>query len=103
MFVNTGISFDIAGALNKKIGKGMTFRFIVDNLFDTKPPFPVPADGGVGHLLHWHPRSLFQGRCLDASSNSQGLKCRAAPLGAALFLYPSGIYDGTMMVGGRVG
>jgi outer membrane receptor protein involved in Fe transport len=46
MFVNTGISFDIAGALNKKIGKGMTFRLIVDNLFDTKPPFPVPADGG---------------------------------------------------------
>jgi outer membrane receptor protein involved in Fe transport len=46
MFVNTGISFDIAGTLNRKIGKGMTFRFIVDNLFDTKPPFPVPAFGG---------------------------------------------------------
>ena len=46
MFVNTGISFDVAGALNRKIGKGMTFRFIVDNVFDTKPPHPVPAFGG---------------------------------------------------------
>jgi outer membrane receptor protein involved in Fe transport len=46
MFVNTGISFDVA-ALNRKIGKGMTFRFIVDNVFDTKPPFPVPAFGGA--------------------------------------------------------
>ena len=45
MFVNTGISFDVA-SLNRKIGKGMTFRFIVDNVFDTKPPFPVPAFGG---------------------------------------------------------
>lgn len=46
MFVNSGISFDIAGALNKKIGKGMTFRFMVDNVFNTKPPSPVPAFGG---------------------------------------------------------
>ncbi len=46
MFVNSGISFDVAGALNKNIGKGMTFRFMVDNVFDTKPPFPVPAFGG---------------------------------------------------------
>jgi hypothetical protein len=54
VFVNTGISFDIdntggsgKGLLGKMMGKGMTFRFIVDNLFDTKPPFPVPAFGGV--------------------------------------------------------
>jgi iron complex outermembrane receptor protein len=45
MFVNTGISFDVA-SLNRKYGKGMTFRFIVDNVFDTKPPSPVPAFGG---------------------------------------------------------
>ena len=24
----------------------MTFRLVVDNIFDTKPPFPVPAFGG---------------------------------------------------------
>ena len=53
VFVNTGISFDIDNSgpglplLGKTVGKGMTFRFIVDNLFDTKPPFPVPAFGGV--------------------------------------------------------
>jgi len=48
LFVNTGISFDIDNAAGRKtLGKGMTFRFIVDNLFDTKPPFPVPAFGGV--------------------------------------------------------
>ena len=46
MFVNTGINFNIAGALNRNIGKGMTLRFVVDNVFDTKPPFPVPAFGG---------------------------------------------------------
>jgi len=39
MFVNTGMSFDI--------NKRFTFRFIVDNLFDTKPPFPSPAGGGT--------------------------------------------------------
>lgn len=39
VFVNAGASFDIA--------KRMTFRLVVDNLFDTKPPFPVPAFGGV--------------------------------------------------------
>ena len=39
VFVNTGMSFDI--------NKRMTFRLIVDNLFDTKPPFPSPAGGGV--------------------------------------------------------
>lgn len=48
LFVNTGISFDInKGGSGKTLGKGMTFRFIVDNVFDTKPPFPVPAFGGV--------------------------------------------------------
>jgi outer membrane receptor protein involved in Fe transport len=46
MFVNTGISFDIPGSIHKNIGKGMTFRVMVDNLFDTKPPSPVPAFGG---------------------------------------------------------
>ena len=38
-FVNTGISFDVA--------KRMTFRVVVDNIFDTKPPYPSPAGGGV--------------------------------------------------------
>jgi outer membrane receptor protein involved in Fe transport len=39
VFVDSGISFDV--------GKRMTFRFLVDNVFDKKPPFPVPANGGV--------------------------------------------------------
>jgi outer membrane receptor protein involved in Fe transport len=39
VFVNTGISFDV----NKKFG----FRFVVDNVFDTRPPFPAPAVGGT--------------------------------------------------------
>jgi outer membrane receptor protein involved in Fe transport len=47
VFVNAGISFDINNALGRGFGKGMTFRFMVDNLFNTKPPYPVPADGGV--------------------------------------------------------
>jgi outer membrane receptor protein involved in Fe transport len=47
VFVNTGISWDINNVAGRSIGKGMTFRFIVDNLFNTKPPFPVPAFGGV--------------------------------------------------------
>ena len=38
-FVNSGISFDI--------GKQMTFRLVVDNVFDTKPPYPSPANGGA--------------------------------------------------------
>src|SRR6185369_10473114 len=44
LFVNGGVSFNI----DKRAGpaKGMTFRFVVDNIFDTKPPFPVPAAGG---------------------------------------------------------
>jgi iron complex outermembrane recepter protein len=44
MFVNGGVSYD----LNKPngIAKGMTFRLVVDNIFNTKPPFPVPAFGG---------------------------------------------------------
>ena len=48
LFVNGGVSFDITNHEGgKSIGKGMTFRFIVDNVFNTKPPFPVPAFGGV--------------------------------------------------------
>jgi len=39
VFVDSGISFDV--------GKIATLRFLVDNVFDTKPPFPVPANGGV--------------------------------------------------------
>ena len=39
VFVNSGMSFDI--------NKRFTFRFIVDNVFDTKPPFPSPAGGGT--------------------------------------------------------
>jgi len=44
LFVNGGVSFTV----DKPAGpaKGMTFRFVVDNIFDTKPPFPVPAFGG---------------------------------------------------------
>lgn len=38
-FVNSGISFDVA--------KRMTFRFMVDNVLNTKPPFPSPAGGGA--------------------------------------------------------
>jgi outer membrane receptor protein involved in Fe transport len=38
-FVNTGVSWDIAHRV--------TARFMVDNLFNTRPPYPVPADGGV--------------------------------------------------------
>jgi iron complex outermembrane recepter protein len=54
LFVDTGISFDIdsegrgvplPGGL--RLGRGMTFRFIVDNVFNTDPPYPVPAFGGV--------------------------------------------------------
>jgi outer membrane receptor protein involved in Fe transport len=45
--VNTGFSWDISNVAGRSIGKGMTFRVIVDNLFNTKPPFPVPAFGGV--------------------------------------------------------
>jgi outer membrane receptor protein involved in Fe transport len=37
-FINSGVSYDI--------GKRMTFRFVVDNILDTKPPFPSPANGG---------------------------------------------------------
>jgi outer membrane receptor protein involved in Fe transport len=47
VFVNTGFSWDISNVAGRSIGKGMTFRFIIDNLFDTKPPFPAPAFGGV--------------------------------------------------------
>lgn len=39
IFVNAGINFDVA----KRFG----LRFVVDNLFDTKPPYPSPAGGGT--------------------------------------------------------
>ena len=39
VFVDSGISFDV--------GKLATLRFLVDNVFDAKPPYPVPANGGV--------------------------------------------------------
>ncbi len=38
VFVNTGVAFNI----NDRMG----FRLVVDNIFNTKPPFPVPAFGG---------------------------------------------------------
>jgi outer membrane receptor protein involved in Fe transport len=44
LFVNGGVSFTVDKPAG--IAKGMTFRFVVDNIFDTKPPFPVPAAGG---------------------------------------------------------
>jgi iron complex outermembrane recepter protein len=48
VFVNSGISFDIANhSGGKGLGKGVTFRFMVDNVFNTKPPYPSPAGGGV--------------------------------------------------------
>ncbi|RST30843.1 hypothetical protein HMF7854_08320 [Sphingomonas ginkgonis] len=37
-FVNSGFSVDAA--------RNMTFRFIVDNVLNTKPPYPSPAGGG---------------------------------------------------------
>jgi iron complex outermembrane receptor protein len=37
--VNAGITFNV--------NDQMRFRFIVDNLFEERPPFPVPAAGGV--------------------------------------------------------
>ncbi|MGZ2411220.1 iron complex outermembrane recepter protein [Sphingomonas sp. F9_3S_D5_B_2] len=39
VYVNTGVSYDI--------GKRMTLRFLVDNLFDKGAPAYVPAGGGV--------------------------------------------------------
>jgi outer membrane receptor protein involved in Fe transport len=38
-FVNAGVSWQIAHRV--------TARFMVDNLLNTRPPYPVPADGGV--------------------------------------------------------
>ncbi len=38
-FVNMGVSYDI--------GKKFGLRLIMDNVFDTKPPFPSPAGGGT--------------------------------------------------------
>ena len=38
-FVNAGVNYDI--------GKKFGVRFVVDNLFDVKPPFPSPAGGGT--------------------------------------------------------
>jgi iron complex outermembrane recepter protein len=46
-FVNAGLSFDINNAVGRGIGKGMTFRLVVDNVFDTTPDFPFPAGGGT--------------------------------------------------------
>jgi iron complex outermembrane receptor protein len=39
IFVNTGFAVNV--------NDRMRFRFVVDNLFDQDPPFPVPAFGGV--------------------------------------------------------
>lgn len=39
LFVNTSIAFNIA--------KKFQLRFVVDNVFDTKPPFPSPTGGGT--------------------------------------------------------
>lgn len=48
VFVNSGLSVDIANHNGSKLlGKGLTFRFMVDNVFNTKPPYPSPAGGGV--------------------------------------------------------
>ena len=38
VFVNAGVSFNV--------NDRMTFRIVVDNIFNTTPPFPVPAFGG---------------------------------------------------------
>ena len=46
-YVNGGISFDVNNIAGRGIGKGMTFRFVVDNIFDAKPKFPFPAAGGT--------------------------------------------------------
>jgi len=46
-YVNGGVSFDINNIAGRGIGKGMTFRFVVDNIFDAKPDFPFPAAGGT--------------------------------------------------------
>jgi outer membrane receptor protein involved in Fe transport len=45
-YVNGGVSFDINNIAGRGIGKGMTFRFVVDNIFNAKPNFPFPAGGG---------------------------------------------------------
>jgi len=45
-YVNGGVSFDINTIANQGIGKGMTLRFVVDNIFNSKPDFPFPAGGG---------------------------------------------------------
>ena len=39
IFVNLGANW----AVNDQF----EFRLVVDNVFDTKPPFPFPASGGV--------------------------------------------------------
>ncbi|GAA4038638.1 TonB-dependent receptor [Sphingomonas rosea] len=39
VFVNTAIGFDIA--------ERFQLRFVVDNVFDTKPPYPSPVGGGT--------------------------------------------------------
>jgi len=39
LFVNAGLAISV--------GDHMRFRFVVDNVFGTDPPFPVPAFGGV--------------------------------------------------------
>jgi len=46
-YVNGGVSFDVNNIAGRGIGKGMTFRFVVDNIFDAKPNFPFPAGGGT--------------------------------------------------------
>lgn len=37
----------VNGGFNVDVNDRMTFRFVVDNIFDTDPPFPSPAGGGA--------------------------------------------------------
>jgi len=39
LFVNTSVGFNVA--------ERFQLRFVVDNVFDTKPPFPAPVGGGT--------------------------------------------------------
>jgi outer membrane receptor protein involved in Fe transport len=45
-YINGGISFDVNNIAGHGIGKGITLRMVVDNIFDAKPDFPFPAGGG---------------------------------------------------------
>ena len=45
-YINGGVSFDVNNIAGRGLGKGITFRIVVDNIFDAKPHFPFPAGGG---------------------------------------------------------